>query len=63
VCEEGLAVADALATRAVDTTTGLLNLAHIANLQSRHDDAAELARKGLRVALSREHALKAAGAR
>jgi len=60
-CEEGLTLAESGAM--TEATPWLLtNLTHIANLQSRHTDAAELGRKTVIVALDRDDSLLTAAA-
>jgi predicted ATPase len=61
LCEEGLKLAGS-AGAGVDTPNLLINLTHIANLQRRHADAAELGRETLTVAIDREDSLTAAAA-
>jgi len=62
LCEEALALATRQGTKGRETTACLINLAHIANLQSRPGDAATLGRRALSVALESADSLSAAEA-
>ncbi|HWJ50392.1 MAG TPA: BTAD domain-containing putative transcriptional regulator, partial [Solirubrobacteraceae bacterium] len=62
LCEEGLTLAEELATNGVETAIALINLAHIANLQRRHSEAAKLGRQAYTAALDSAGRLSAASA-